>query len=75
MVVNKNSYRMCAKIKKYIKILLFEFLNEDHILYCILLCKDFFGQNICSYSYTIILSKYICRIKLIMFSVSNGNNR
>ena len=32
MVVNKYSYRMCAKIKKYVKILLLEFLNEDHIL-------------------------------------------
>ena len=44
MVVNKYSYRMCTKIKKYVKILLLEFLYKDHILYFFLLCKDFFDK-------------------------------
>ena len=44
MVVNKYSYRMCAKIKNNIKILLLEFLNEDHILHIFLLCKIFFDK-------------------------------
>ena len=42
MVVNKFSYRMCAKIKKYVKILLLEFLNEDHILHCFTSMQIFF---------------------------------
>ena len=48
MVVNKYNYRMCAKIIKYVKILLLEFLNEDHIINFFLLCKDFFLTN-CMY--------------------------
>ena len=30
--------------RKYVKILLLEFLNEDHILHFFLLCKDFFDK-------------------------------
>ena len=41
-VVNKCSYRMCAKIKKYVKILLLEFLNENYILYFFLVQNFFF---------------------------------
>ena len=40
----QDSYRMCTKIKKYVKVLLLEFWNEDHILYFFLLCKDFFDR-------------------------------
>ena len=43
MFVNMYSYRMCAKIDKYIKIWL-QFLNEDHILHFFLLYKDFFDK-------------------------------
>ena len=32
LVVNKYSYRMCAKIKKYVEISLLEVLKEDDIL-------------------------------------------
>ena len=42
MVVNKSSYRMCAEIKKYVKILLLEFLNEDHILHFFSAVQRFF---------------------------------
>ena len=44
MVVNKYSYRMCAIIKTVCKDDLLEFLNEDHILHSILLCKDVFDK-------------------------------
>ena len=54
MVVNKHSYRMCAKIKKYVKILLLEFLNEDHILHFFLLYKLYFNFENFFYDYKFI---------------------
>ena len=51
MVVNKSSYRMCAKRKKYVKILLLKFLNEDHNLHHFFLCKDFL---------TNCMSRFVC---------------
>ena len=44
MIVNKYSSRMCEKIKKYVKILLLDFLNEDHILHYFLVFKEFFDK-------------------------------
>ena len=45
LVVNKYSYRMCAKIKKYVEISLLEVLKEDDILqFFFLLDKYFFDK-------------------------------
>ena len=49
LVVSKYSYRMCTKIKKYIKILLLAYLNEDHIFHIFFSVQRFFCQTVCIY--------------------------
>ena len=43
-VVNKNSYRMCEK--KYVKILLLKFWNEDHIFHIVFSMQIFFWPTV-----------------------------
>ena len=45
MAVDKFGYRMCEKIKKCVKILLLEFLNEDYILHFSTSVQQFFLIN------------------------------
>ena len=46
MVVNQYSYGMCEKVKKFVKILLFELLSEDHILHFLTNCRFYITWNV-----------------------------
>ena len=71
MVVNKYSYRMCEKIKKYVKILLLEFLNEDHILHFFSSVKRFFFDKLYIIFFLHALNHQIVLIIIIFIIIIN----